>query len=552
MTTRVLTVTLEEGERFELPSNNAGPLVASVESVPSGVPGTPLDVGLTNLAGTSGASARSDHVHALTAAIASAVYAANWAEPAWFIDGTTGNDANNGTTALTPLRTGAELLRRLGPYALWGQSVTVTVGANGMADALILRGVMLVAGTHLDVVGTPTQLTSAGNVATYAAVNHATATGAQVTATGIVDWTIYQWRRLRCTSGARAGLTAWIATANPAGAGVATARLCPPIMVDTTNNASNVIQTAFVAGDPLVIETVPVVPEISIRLDGPISTAGTSQYARRLYSVQSVDCPTMLIDTNADTMGRKSLIFGCALSAVGQTSDPNSNNTASIILNGCLIYCADLSLSGVLTLAVRIANCLVGLGVTTLAINEALNGQNITSQGAALSAPYFIAAAVQVFDVPGATSVAFSTKNAQITNLSGSGNAGIGIGIANPANCRLSGTVNLTATVTNGRLTSTPTVDLTLPQLLQPSDYAQKGTTTAMVAGSVTVTVPWYDNANQKVQATHATPGGTLGILSVVQTSTTQFTINSSSALDTSTVNWQISPLGRNVFVVTS
>jgi hypothetical protein len=44
---------------------------------------------------------------------------------------------------------------------------------------------------------------------------------------------------------------------------------------------------------------------------------------------------------------------------------------------------------------------------------------------------------------------------------------------------------------------------------------------------------------------------GTPGILSVQQISSTQFTITSSSTLDTSTVNWTISPLGRNIFIST-
>jgi hypothetical protein len=87
-------------------------------------------------------------------------YAANWAVTDWYLDGTVGNDANNGTAPATPLRTGVELLRRLGSYALWGQSVTVHVLENGMGDPLVLRGCMLVAGTHLDIVGTPTILTT--------------------------------------------------------------------------------------------------------------------------------------------------------------------------------------------------------------------------------------------------------------------------------------------------------------------------------------------------------------------------------------------------------
>jgi len=114
------------------------------------------------------------------------------------------------------------------------------------------------------------------------------------------------------------------------------------------------------------------------------------------------------------------------------------------------------------------------------------------------------------------------------------------------------GTINLLAAVSPARLATAPAVNLTFPQVLQPNDYAQKGTTPAMVAGATTVTVPWYDNASQKVTATHATLGGTQGILRVTQTSTTQFTITSSNAADTSTVNWQISPLGRNIFISTT
>lgn len=581
----VLTVRNGVGLAFEVPTNNDGPLTVEIESVPSGAPGLPVDVdaspaavgassaaatadhkhhlavgspvavGLANADGVALSAARADHVHALTAAVASQVYATNWAVADWYIDGTTGNDANNGTTALTPLRTGAELLRRLGPYALWGQSVTVHVLANGMTDALVLRGVMLVAGTHLDVVGTATQLADAGTVASYAAVNHATPTASQLTATGIADWTPYQWQRIRSTSGPRAGLVAWIATSNPGGVGVATARISPPIMVDITNNASNTISAAFVVGDPIVVESVPVVPELSILLDGPISTAGTSQYARRLYSVQNVDCPVAWIVSSADAFGRKSLVFGCALSAIGQANGPNTSGTFSIAPTGCLMYCADLSQNGVMVLSVRIANCLIGRGITLLVPDNGLNAQNVLCQSAAISATgaVWTSSSTQIFDVVGATSVAFSTRNALMTNLSGSGNAGIGVGINNAANCRLNGTINLTGAVTNARLLSAPTVDLTLPQLLQPDDYAQRGVTPAMVAGTTTVTVAqWYDNTTQRVTATHAAFAGTPGILSVQQISNTQFTITSSSALDTSTVNWQISPLGRNIFVSTA
>lgn len=69
---------------------------------------------------------------------------------------------------------------------------------------------------------------------------------------------------------------------------------------------------------------------------------------------------------------------------------------------------------------------------------------------------------------------------------------------------------------------------------------ASVGTSAAMVAGTITISTTAV-TASSKIFLTNAAPAGTIGVLSVgTITAGTSFVINSSSALDTSTVNWFI------------
>lgn len=586
MTRLVLTVDEGQGQAYELPTSNAGSLLVEIEPVPSGVPGVPVDVDATAAAvGSSGASAtadhkhhlavgspvavalanadglastaaRSDHVHALTAALASQVYAANWAVADWYIDGTVGNDGNNGTDPGTPLRTGAELCRRLGPYALWGQSVTVHVLANGMTDGLNLRGCLLVAGTHLDVIGTSTTLV-ADVVASFNPRNHATPVASQISTVGTADLTPYQWRRMRLTTGANVGAIAWIAKSDPAGAGVAIVRTSQWVNLDLVSTSSYRNLTVVPApGDGIAIESLSFVPAVAIDIDGIRDIAsGPSSWTKRILSVIGIGTRNLTIAGIASYTYGALPIFGCRISNA-YVFDNNQNSLGIGSLTGCNLYWDDPG-----SPVYRVPEALVECSLFGDGSPAATNSQNslfisnclfqgLNCQSGDVNT--IQATDNQIFDVVGATSIAFAWKNGRISNLSGTGNAGFGIGLANRSSLSLLGTINLLATVSSARLTTAPAINLTLPQLLQPSDYAQKGTTPAMVAGATTVTVPWYENTVQKVTTTHATFGGTPGVLRVTQTSTTQFTITSSSALDTSTVNWQISPLGRNIFVSTS
>jgi hypothetical protein len=489
----------------------------------------------------------------LTPAAIAAIYAANWAVADWYIDGVVGNDINNGIAAATPLKTGAELLRRLGPYAIWGQSVTVHVLANGMIDGLVLNGLMEVVGTHVDVVGTPTVLAT-DTIGSYAAINHATPTATQITGTAVIDWTPYRWARVRITSGARADAVCWIAKASPGGVGVATARVSAFVSLDIASNSTS-YKTSItpLPGDPFAIERLPSVPSISLHIDGPSLDTVGFQYARRQILVRDVSVAYLDCFSTSRSVFHRNLIFGCRVARVEPTLPPSAYPTFPIGTYGCSFF--DSGTGGNFIIGWCATNCLFGENATSVYPSNSCNLATCLLQGVAFSNFYcaFSASSLQIFDVAGATSPAFSAGftlgNGIISNISGSGNAGYGILIYNVASLSITGTVNLLGTVSNARLGSAPAINLTFPQLLQPDDYAQKGTTGAMVAGAVTVTVPWYDNVNQKITATHAAVAGTQGILRVTQTSTTQFTITSSSNLDTSTVNWTISPLGRNIFI---
>jgi hypothetical protein len=495
----------------------------------------------------------------LTPDLIAGIYATTWAVTAWFLDKVLGDDNNNGTTALTPLKTGVELQRRLGPYALWPQSVTVTIGPNGLDDGLILTGAMLTPSTHLDVLGTPTVIAN-DTIGTYAVpVLAGTPTATQITGTAIVDWTAHQWRRIRVTSGAHVGAMAWVATANPAGVGVATARISVPYAL----NAAAIANAAFAAialapGDPFVVETLPVVPSIALHVDGPLTRGNVVTWTARQWSIGDLACPQVVITSPSSSNFNRGWTYGCKLGSYECLGNPNISLDGQQFGTYASFFGyqdAAIFLLGFLYITGFHAGALIGDGVLVAKFIQAVTLSSCLSQGARLLQLSKMAVTwnnTQAFDVAGATIPAFTMTSGSATNLTGAGNAGFGVAIPNSSGVTLAGTINVIGAVSNGRLSTAPAVNLTLPQLLQPDDFAQKGITAAMVAGSVTVTVPWYDNAIQQVTVVHATFGGTPGILSVAQISNTQFTVNSSNALDTGTIRWQISPLGRNIQIATT
>lgn len=475
-----------------------------------------------------------------------AYYAANWAVTDWYIDGTTGSDSNNGTSAATPLKTGQELRRRLGSHAEWSHSVTIHVLANGMIDPLVLRGCFTATYLHLDIIGTPTVLVS-DVLSSYLPLSHATPRATEIVGTAITDFTPYVGQRVRMTSGLRVGFVTWIAKSNPNGVGVATARVSPGVNINTTSTSSIFLATEPVAGDSFVVESLPAIPQIVIDLDGSIAFPGTgAQWNKRMHSVQSIDCGDIVARSAGDNFPAYSTIFGCKVASVctvlangresqfcvimGCNLGPNSSGS-TCILKSSILYC--------------LVSASVGMTLRTYQIQYSLlQGASVT-----IYCPEAFLGQVQIFDTTSTFGAVYILGSAVLSTVSGDQNT---YGIVLQSGARLSynktGALNLKGSTSDCRLPSTPPINLTQVQFKQPNDYAQSGVAT-LVAGTVTVTVPWYENTIQRVTLTRATAGGTIGDLSVSQISNSQFTITSASALDTSSVNWAISPLGRDVHV---
>lgn len=482
-----------------------------------------------------------------------AYYAANWAVTDWYIDGVVGSDSNNGTTAATPLKTGRELKHRLGPSAEFDHSVTIHVLANGMIDPLVINAVMLKTGIHVDIIGTETVLAS-DTVFAFLNRSHSVPRGVELTATAIIDLSPYRWKRIRVTSGPRQGWVSWIAKANPAGVGLNVARISPGSSIAETSNTGTISFTNPSAGDPFVIESLPEVPYIRLDLSGPmnITNLGSSpQWAERLFSIKSLTCKQLFISGMASRTAYRGTVFGCRLGLV-LCENAIGNEYVSPAFLSSLFGSSDAAQTGNCVLQVPAYCCLFGDGVQGVWISNlgaSMVSTCLFQDCFVTSFAEFSLSNVQLFDTTSTSYGALSVYGTScfLANVSGDGNA-IGLTLRG-SNIRYSGTFNLKGTI-EARIVGTPNIDLTLAQALKPDDYAQKGEAT-LIAGTVTVTVPWYDNTTQKVMVTPNTPGGTPGNWTVTQPSNTQFTITSSSALDTSKVNWFITPLGKNIFIGT-
>lgn len=492
-----------------------------------------------------------------------AFYASNWAQGDWYLDAATGSDTNSGINPAAPLKTGAELLARLGPRPQWNHSVVIHIGVGGCADPLIMRGDITVIDCNFTIVGTPVTSVAAGTVATFTGVDHVTPRASQITTTGIADWTPYVEQRLRVVGGANDGSVAWIAKANPHGLGNNFARTSPWYKKSDLVPGTNLFTAANPAvGDTIVIETMPTIASIDIDIGGPVNstTAGTS-WAKRQCVIDSIATNVLWRSATGDALVARTVTFGCKLrSAITRNTDLvvgiNQQDWAACFFDG---GAANLRLTGALV------GCM--LKNAPLAIQPGgsiMQMTNCLSQGCALQ---FIVADfnigdIQVFDMSGATSNAFFLQRGTFSNLSGSDNAGFGLSIPNRAFLRANaaGALNVLATVSQVRLFSAPSVNLTWAQLIAlfpVKDFAQAGTATigATAPGYVDVALPYWDQANQRVEYSERDhsghPAATVTCPSANRTAA-GFRLASDSAIDTSTYDWFVTPLGREIFIASA
>lgn len=120
----------------------------------------------------------------------------------WYLDSVSGNDANDGATALTALKTQGELVRRLsGRVYAPVPTVTVHYAGSFPNETLTLGDVHFLGLTILLIKGAPLTQLDAGSVTAYTAFNPAGGTRAALT-DATQEFTAFKQKRIRITSGA--------------------------------------------------------------------------------------------------------------------------------------------------------------------------------------------------------------------------------------------------------------------------------------------------------------------------------------------------------------
>lgn len=482
-------------------------------------------------------------------------YEQNWLVSDWYIDAVTGDNNNSGISPDAPLRTGSELLARLGPRAQWNHSVVIHVGVGGCADVLTIQGATTAANCSVDVVGSVVTSVAAGTVATYSGIDHVTPRAPQLTTTGIADWTPYVKSRLRIVGGANDGAVTWVAKANPHGLGVNFARTSAWYKRTNVTASANLYAAVVPAvGDTVVIETLPVVASLAVDIGGVVnSVLASPSWPLRQMTVDSIQSPILIHGATGDFVQARSLVFGCRFGQCVNMNEPSVSSTFRQDRVACLF---DAGASSVRVSGVYIGCQFNSVTQTAAATTGMILVNQSLFQGSTFSAQIGLCSCsdIQFFDCAnaGLTCLTIASGNAQ--NVSGVDNAGYAYGWVNRISVRLPGTQNLTAATGIHRFLTAPNLTLTAAQFTLPwLDGARQGTATigATGAGFVDVAIPYLDVAIQKVIAFPRDLLGVPGFLSapVANRTAAGFRLQSNNVGDVSTVDWQTTPLGRNIFV---
>jgi hypothetical protein len=186
----------------------------------------------------------------------------NLAQPNWFISNLTGNDANDGITALTPLKTKAQLLFRWGPNPVFTiPTVTVNIIDDNISDAVAIP-ISNLEGTIITWQAFANAVSSTGSFTAVTPVNTATNTPPKVQ-DGAIAWT--PGARIRNTTiGPRLNSVMWVlkdeggGVARVTGEGDINGTLTVPVVGDTY--AIDTLTPIFVTGISVDVTTLTIVP----------------------------------------------------------------------------------------------------------------------------------------------------------------------------------------------------------------------------------------------------------------------------------------------------
>lgn len=186
----------------------------------------------------------------------------------WYIDPVDGDDEHTGGIA-SPLQSFDELNRRLSVGEIHQDvEITVVQGSISLVNLAVDCGGR---GHSVTVVGQDITIVLTDAVATWAALSHVTPRANLLTAVSTTDWSTYMGRRLRFTSGTRAGAYSWICAEDPTG----TAWL---------GSLTGGVQTGVSAGNTFVLEA------LDVQLSQVIlsSRDGTAQFLLQDMTIGSI------------------------------------------------------------------------------------------------------------------------------------------------------------------------------------------------------------------------------------------------------------------------
>ncbi len=477
------------------------------------------------------------------AALVPLAYAANWAVTDWYLDGTVGNDANNGTTALTPLRTGAELSRRLGYGAIqWSHSVTIHLLAS-IADGINLKYQLLTTGLTVMIVGTATSVLST-TVATYtpAAGN----IPKRFTATGVADWntagpggTSLLGSRCRVTSGAATGAIFWIAKIAPDGLGNDVARISNPV----GRTQSNLVPAA---GNTFEVETLPSVAQLNIECLGPTQPTYVATPGNCI--VDSIASGESEFRVQGYQATLAPMVWACAMTK--RLTSSVLSEQQGLVVQGC--KCSIATVPSCLSFG----NLYLPYSGATSLFNDRfvthnadlIQGIRCNYQAGFCSC----SSTTYIMDSPtfGLT-VGPRLQFTMASPVCGSGNASQGIELYPGGRIFYRVALPPTLTGTLGDVLLRAPVGVTIPWSARPwNDGERQGHAVALVPGGPAIVAVPYMLTTQSIQVTHNTPAGVgaPGILYAADAdrTNTQFGVRSSLAADAGTFDWYIAPLGYN------
>jgi hypothetical protein len=321
---------------------------------------------------------------------------------AWYVNSATGNDANDGATALTALKTGRALYNKTGgSNAVWDRGIyNVYLCAQDIVhpDLLTLGGIRLkggqiwIHGGATAGVGKTVLYTSIAGIQAKTTVVPATNTRGQITdnavpggtwmAAGLISTNTAPNKRIRLTSGTNIGAVAWPQKDLGGGAVAVSQWIIPP----TSASANLLVPLSPPSiGDTFIVESLTHIDEVLIEIeeveDGFVDSVLGNTYG---IFVESIDMFRSTSVTNnfkcnsnisaiassmgggANTTYQKMLWIASQLSGSGITlggtsviwschctSAINGNGGLSIVIDGDTI-CQSSSIAAIRSQAIRI------------------------------------------------------------------------------------------------------------------------------------------------------------------------------------------------------